>query len=160
MLHWTRELCLRQPWENIFTGNSMLPFNDPKLSNKYFCFQKKFWKFSSAYVGYSFENQTLLFCWESKFSMLKVQNCLRKTNFQGYISHLYLSAQWLVVWHTWLNNFAIRQRNHSNSKNDNRKRKLFRKRNLFSSKYFSGSANFWWWNPQKNFLTERPFFPS
>ena len=38
------------------------------------------------------------------------------------------------------------------------KENFFRKRNLFSSKFFSGSANFWWLNPEKNFLTEIPIF--
>ena len=158
MLHWTRELCLRQTWENIFTGNSMLPFNDRKLSYKYFCFQKKFWKFSSAYVGYSFENQALLFCWKSKFCLLKVQNCLKKTNLQGYISHFFLSAQWLVVWHTWLNSFAKRQRNYWNSKIDNRKRKLFSKEKSFFIKIFLWKREFLVVEPWKKLFDRNTHF--
>ena len=118
------------------------------------------WKWSSAQVGYGFENNALLFCWKSKFFLLKDQNWLKKQIFHVNFTIFFLSARWSVVWHTWLNNFAKRQRNHSNSKDDNRKRKLFRKRNLFSSKYFSRSANFCCLNPRKNSLTERPIFSS
>ena len=120
--------------------------------------QQNFWKWSSAQVGYGFENHALQFCWKSKFFLLKVQNWLKKQIFQVKFPNCFPSLRWSVVWHTRLNNFAKRQRNHWNSKNDNRKRKHFRKRNLFSSKYFSGSANFCWLNPEKNSLIERPIF--
>ena len=85
VLHWTRELCLWQPWESIFAGIPMFPFNDRKLSNSYFCFHVIFWKRSSAQVGCGFENHALLLCWKSKFFLLKVQNCLKKNNFSRLI---------------------------------------------------------------------------
>ena len=75
VLHWTLEKRLWKPWENLFAGNPMFPFNDRKLSYKYFCFQKIFWKRSSAHVGYGFENHALLICWKSMFFLLRVQNC-------------------------------------------------------------------------------------
>ena len=158
MLHWTIEMRLWQPWEIIFAGKPMCSFNDRRLSFKQFCFQKNLWKCSSAHVGYGFENHALQFYWKSKFFLLKVQNWLKKQKFQVNFPNCFLSLRWSVVWHTWLNNFAKRQRNHWNPKDDNRKRKHLRKRNLFSSKYFSGSANFCWLNHEKNFLTERPIF--
>ena len=68
----------------------------------------------------------------------------------------FLSARWLVIWHTWLKKFAKRRRNHSNSKSDNRKIKLFRKRNLYSSKHFFWTANFCCMYPEENFFTESP----
>ena len=104
--------------------------------------------------------------WESRLTVLlkvhvfsaRYQNCLKKTKFRGKFSHLFFYAQWSVVWHTWLNNFAKRQRNHSNSKNDNRKKKLSRKTNPFSSKPFSGSAKSCCKNPEEKFLTKALFF--
>ena len=95
--------------------------------------------------------------------LLKTQNCFwkkktkfSKVNFPNFV----LSARWSVVWHTWLKKSAKRQRNHSNSKNDNRKIKLFRKRNHFSPEHFSGSANFCCIDPEENFLTKSPIFSS
>ena len=51
-----------------------------------------------------------------------------------------------------------RQINHSNSKNDHRKIKLFRKTNLFSSKHFPVSPNSCCKKAEENFLTKSPFF--
>ena len=146
------------PEETFSPKNPMLPFNDRKLSYKSFCFREEICKWSSAQIVYGFENHAWLFCGKSKFFCLNFQKWLKKQLFQIKFPNLFLSAHWSVIWHTWLNNFAKRQRNHSNSKNDNRKRKLFRKRNLFSSTHFSGSANFCWLNPEKYFLTEWPIF--
>ena len=83
VLHWTLEMRLWKHWENLFAGSPMFPFNDRKLSYKYFCFHKIFWKRSSAHVGYGFEKYALLFCWKSMFFLLRVQNCLEKTIFPG-----------------------------------------------------------------------------
>ena len=114
VLHWTGELCLWQPWENIFAGNPIFPFNDRKFSYKYFCFQISFWKRSSAQVGYGFENHALLFCWTSKLLLFKIQNWffVNKKNkfFEGYFLRIFLFARWLVIWHTWLKNFARKTR--------------------------------------------------
>ena len=158
MLHWTIEMRLWQPWEIIFAGKPMCSFNDRRLSFKQFCFQKNLWKCSSAHVGYGFENHALQFYWKSKFFLLKVQNWLKKQKFQVNFPNCFLSLRWSVVWHTWLNNFAKRQRNHWNPKDDNRKRKHLRKRNLFSSKYFSGSANFCWLNHEKKLFDWKTHF--
>ena len=106
VLNWTLEMRLWQPWENIFAGKPMFPFNDRKLSYKYFCFQKKFWKWSTAQVGYGFENHASLFCWKTKFFFVKIQNWLKKHFFQGNFPILFLSASWSVVWHTGLKKFA------------------------------------------------------
>ena len=158
VMHWTSEMRLWQSWENIFDGNPMFPFNERRLSFKYFCFQKIFWKWSSAQVGYGFENHALLFCWKYKFFSSKSRND-SKNSFSRLTPQIFFSASWSVVKHTWLlNNFAKRQRNYWNSKNDNRRKKLFRKRNLFSTKFFSGSANLCWLNPEKNSWLKDPFF--
>ena len=106
VLHWTLEMRLWQPWENISAGNPKFPFNDRKLSYNFFCFQKNFWKWSTAQVGYGFENHASLFCWKTKFFFLKIQNWLKKHFFQGNFPILFLSARWSVVWHTWLKKFA------------------------------------------------------
>ena len=79
-----------------------------------------------------------------------------KVNFHNFV----VSAGWSVVFHTWPKNFQQRQINHSNSKNDNRKIKLFRKTNHFSSRHFSGIANSCCKKPEENFLTRSPFFSS
>ena len=61
--------------------------------------------------------------------------------------------------HTSPKNFAKWQKNWSTSKNDTKRRKLFRKRNHFSSKYFSGSAISCCKNREKIFfLTKGPTF--
>ena len=70
--------------EKTFSPESlMLPFNDRKLSYKYFCFQKFFWKCSSAPVGYGFEILAFCFAESPSFFRLKIQNWFlkRKTNF-------------------------------------------------------------------------------
>ena len=158
VLHWTLEMRLWQPWEIIFAGKPMCSFNDRRLSFKQFCFQKIFWKWSSAQVGYGFENNALLFCWKSKFFLLKDENWLKKHIFQVNFTIFFLSARWSVVWHTWLNNFAKRQRNHWNSKNDNRKRNLFRKR-IFFHRNFSLEARFFvGWILKKTLWQRDPFF--
>ena len=90
VLNWTLEMRLWQHWEKIFAGNPMFPFDHPKLSYKYFCFAKNFWKWSSAQVGYGFENHASLFCWRTKFFFLKVQNWLKK-KFSRLISPFYFS---------------------------------------------------------------------
>ena len=119
-----------------------------------------FWECSSAHVGYGFEYYALLFCWKSKFFLVKVQNCLKKQIFKVNFHNFVVSAGWSVVFHTWPKNFQQRQINHSNSKNDNRKIKLFRKTNHFSSRPFSGIANSCCKKPEENFLTRSPFFSS
>ena len=106
VLNWTLEMRLWEPWENLFAGNPMFPFKDRKLSYRYFCFQKIFWNWSTAQVGYDFENHTSLFCWKTKFFFLKFQNWLKKQFFQVIFPILFLSARLSVVWHTWLKNFA------------------------------------------------------
>ena len=85
VLHWTLEMRLWQPWENISAGNPMFLFNDRKISYKYFCFQKNFWKWSTAQVGYGFENHASLFCWKTKFFFLKFKIDW-KNNFSRLIS--------------------------------------------------------------------------
>ena len=119
-----------------------------------------FWECSSAHVGYGFEYHALLFCWKSKFFLVKVQNCLKKQIFKVNFHNFVVSAGWSVVFHTWPKNFQQRQINRSNSKNDNRKIKLFRKTNHFSSRPFSGIANSCCKKPEENFLTRSPFFSS
>ena len=117
-----------------------------------------FWKWSSAQVGYGFENNALLFCWKSKFFLLKDQNWLKKQIFQVNFTIFYLSARWSVVWHTWLNNFAKRQRNHWNSGKDNRK-KNFLEREIFFDRNISLEARiFVGWTLKKTFWLNDPFF--
>ena len=67
-------------WNTPLT--TLFPLNDRKLSYKYFCFQKNFWKWSTAHVGYCFENHASLFCWKTKFFFLKFRNWLKKHIFQ------------------------------------------------------------------------------
>ena len=110
VLHWTLEMRLWQPWENVSVGNPMFPFNDRKLSYKYFCFQKNFWKWSIAQVGYRFQIHAPLFCWKTKFLFHKVQNWLIKQIFQVNFPILFLSARWSVVWQTWLKHFAKKKK--------------------------------------------------
>ena len=156
-MHWTFEMRLWQTWENILEGNPMFPFNDRRLSFKKFCFQKNFCKWSSAQVGYGFENHALLFCWKYKFfsskSKIDSKNIYSRLTPQifflrkliGDLTHLTKK-----LWKKTKESFKLQKWQ--------KKKKLFRKRNPFSSKYCSGSANFCWLNPEKNFLTERPIF--
>ena len=117
------------------------------------------WKCSSAQVGYGFEYHALLFCWRSKFFLLKVEICLKKTFFSRLISPILFSPH-ADRWFDTPDQRILQQRqiNHSNSKNDHRKIKLFRKTNLFSSKHFPVSPNSCCKKAEENFLTKSPFF--
>ena len=160
VFHWTLEMRLWRPWEIIFAGKPIFPFNDRKLPFKKFCFQKNFWKWSSAQLVYGFENHALLFSWKSKFFLLRFQNWLKKTNFPGLFPQFF-SFRTLIGSLTHLTKQLCKKKgNYWNSKNDNKKRKLFRKRNLFSTKFFSGSANLCWLNLEKNSWLKDPFFSS
>ena len=72
----------------------------------------------------------------------------------------FLSAHWSVVWHTWLNNFAKRQRNHSNSKNDKRKKNFFEREFLFHRNIALEARTFVGWTLKKTFWLKDPFFSS
>ena len=76
---------LWQPWENIFAGNPMFPFLDRQRSYKKICFRKSFWKWSSAQVGYGFENHALLFCRRSKLFFSSKSKTGPKNNFSRLI---------------------------------------------------------------------------
>ena len=94
--------------------------------------------------------------------LLKIQNWFfvkRKTDFSKVnFPNVFLCLRWLVVWHTRLNNFAKRQRNHSNSKDDNRKRELFRKRNVFFIEIFLWKREFLLVEPWKKLLDWKTHF--
>ena len=80
--------------------------------------------------------------------------------FKFNFPNVFLSSRWLVVWHNWLKEFAKRQRNHSNLKNDNRKVKLFRKRNIFFRIIFLWKREFLLYEPRTFRLKALFFFIS
>ena len=74
VLLWTREMRLWQPCVKIFGKKSDLAVQITKTFIQILLFQESFYKCSSGHVGYNFANHALLFCWKSKFFLLKVRN--------------------------------------------------------------------------------------
>ena len=138
----------------------MFPFKDRKFSYKHSCFQKTFWNCSSAYKGYDFGNHALLFCWKSKFFSPKSEND-RITVFLRLVLPRFFSLRtWIGVLPHLTKEFCkTTKKNWSTSRNDTKRIKVFRKRNHFSSKNFSGSAISCCKNREKIFfLTKGPTF--
>ena len=109
VLNWTLEMRLWQPWENIFAGKPMCPFDDRTLSYNYFCFWKFFLKMFICTCRLRF--------WESCLTvLLKVQvfstqspKLFKENKFSRLISPILFSRHadgWF--WHTWLKNFATK----------------------------------------------------
>ena len=106
-------------------------------------------------MPYCFAERPRFYCSKSKIDFLLI----KKQIFRRLISPIFFSLRvdcwfdtpdWRIL--------QERQGNHSNSKNDNRKTKLLRKRNHFSSKYFSGSSISCCKNPEENFSILKPYF--
>ena len=159
VLNWTLEMRLWQPWANIFAGKPMFPLDSRKLSSNYFCFRKFFLKM--------FICTSRLRFWDSCLTvMLKVQVFstqspkLFEENIFSRLVYPILFSPHNDRWFDTPDQRILQQRqiNHSNSKNDNRKTKLFRKTNHFSSRPFSGIANSCFEKPEEIFLTKSPFF--
>ena len=98
---------------------------------------------------YCFAETPCFFCSKSKI-LWRTQ--FLKVNFLIF----FLSSRWLAVWHNRQKKFAKRQRNHSNSKNDNRKIKLFRKRNIFFLKKFHWKREFLLCEPRRKLFHWKP----
>ena len=109
VLNWTLEMRLWQPWENIFAGKPIFPFDDRTLSYNYFCFRKFFLEMFICTCRPRF--------WESCLTvLLKVQvfstqspKLFKENKFSKLISPILFSPHadgWF--WHTWLKNFATK----------------------------------------------------
>ena len=157
----TLEMRLWQPWENILAGKPMFPFDDRTLSYKFFCFRKFFLRMFICTCRLRFWVSCLTILLKVQVFSAQSPKLFKENKFLRLISPILFSPQadrWFVTPDQRI--LQQRQINHSNSKNDNRKTKLFRKTNHFSSRPFSGIANCCFEKPEENFLTKSPFFSS
>ena len=159
VLNWTLEMRLWQPWENIFAGKPMFPFDDRTLSYKYFCFRNFFLRMFICTCRLRFWVSCLTVLLKVNVFSAQSPKSFKENKFLRLISPILFSPQadrWFVTPDQRI--LQQRQINHSNSKNDNRKTKLFRKTNHFSSRTFSGIAKSCFEKPEEFFLTKSPFF--
>ena len=132
VLNWTLEMRLWQPWENVFAGKPMFPFDDRTLSYKYFCFRKFFLKMFICTCRLRFWEPCLIVFLKVQVFSTQSPKLFEENKVSRLISPILFSPQadrWFDTPDQ--RNLQQRQINHSNSKNDNRKKNFFGRQIIF-----------------------------